>query len=49
MRLKLHGLPFMVKTIEFDNVEIPFEDVKVNGDNTLLIDKNFSELHIIGK
>ncbi len=49
MRLKLHGLPFKVKTIEFDNVEIPFEDVKVNGDNTLLIDKNFSELHIIGK
>ncbi len=48
-KLKLHGLPFKVKTIEFDNEEIPFEDVKLNGDNTLVIDKDFTELHIIGE
>ncbi|MFD0861643.1 glycoside hydrolase family 31 protein [Sungkyunkwania multivorans] len=48
-KIKLHGLPFKVKTIEFDNEEIPFEKVKLNGDNTLLIDKNFTELHFIGE
>ena len=47
--VKLHGLPFKVKAIQFDNVETPFEDVKMNGNNTLIIDKDFTELHIIGE
>ena len=47
-KLKLHGLPFKVSKIQIDNEEILFEKVKVNGDNTLIIDKDFTELHIIG-
>ncbi|MCF6223195.1 MAG: glycoside hydrolase family 31 protein [Flavobacteriaceae bacterium] len=47
-KIKLHGLPFNIKKIQVDNEEIAFEDVKVNGDNTIIISKDFTELHIIG-
>ncbi|MBT8384425.1 MAG: DUF5110 domain-containing protein, partial [Bacteroidia bacterium] len=47
-KLKIHGLPFKIAKIQLDNEEILFEKVKVNGDNTLIVDKNFTELHIIG-
>jgi alpha-glucosidase len=47
--LKFHGLPFKIKTVQLDNVEIPFSEIKLNGDNTMVIDKNFSQLHIIGE
>ena len=47
-KLKLHGLPFKIAKIRLDNEETLFEKVKVNGDNTLIIDKNFNQLHIIG-
>ena len=46
--LKFHGLPFKIKTVQLDNVEIPFSEIKLNGDNKMVIDKNFSQLHIIG-
>jgi len=46
-RLKLIGVPFKISKIQIDNEEILFENVKVNGDNTLIIDKEFSELHIM--
>lgn len=48
-KIKLHGLPFKVFKIQIDNEEILFEDMKVNGDNTLVVTKEFNELHIIGK
>ncbi len=47
-KMNLHGLPFKVTKIEVDNEEIAFEDVKVNGDNTVIISKEFTELHILG-
>lgn len=47
-KIKLHGLPFKISKIELDNEEMDFEKVKVNGDNTLILDKNFTELHLIG-
>ncbi|MDU8887263.1 glycoside hydrolase family 31 protein [Yeosuana sp. MJ-SS3] len=46
--VKLHGLPFKVTKIEIDNVLIPLSEVKMNGDNSMIVDKNFTELHIIG-
>ena len=46
-KLKLHGLPFKIKKVEVDNVEILFKDIKLNGDNTLTIPKDFTELHIM--
>jgi alpha-glucosidase len=41
-------LPFKVKKIEIDNEKVTLEKVQLNGDNFLIIDKDFSELHIIG-
>ena len=46
--LKLHGLPFAIKTIVLDNVEVPLETITANKDNTMIIDKEFTQLHIIG-
>lgn len=46
--LKLHGLPFEIKTVQYDNEEVAFDKIKLNGDNVLKIDKEFTELHIIG-
>ena len=46
-KLNLLGLPFKISKIEIDNEEIAFEDIKLNGDNTLIIDKDFTELHIM--
>ena len=43
-RMKLHGLPFKVTKIQIDNEEIEFEDVKVNGDNTIIISKEFTRI-----
>lgn len=46
--LVFHNLPFKIKTIEIDNVEIPLENLKVNGKNSITIDKDFTELHLLG-
>ena len=46
-KINLHGLPFKVSKVEIDNVIIPLKTLKVKGD-TLVLDKEFNELHIIG-
>ncbi|MDT8414478.1 MAG: glycoside hydrolase family 31 protein [Flavobacteriaceae bacterium] len=48
-KIKLHGLPFKVDRVEVDNETIAFSEIKLNGDNTMVVTKNFTELHIIGK
>jgi alpha-glucosidase len=48
IKINLHGLPFKVKKIEIDNELVSFEKVHFDGKHTLIIDKEFSELHIIG-
>ena len=48
LRINLIGIPFKIKAIEVDNVKVPLEKVKPNGDNTIMVDKDFTELHIIG-
>lgn len=47
-RINLIGLPFRIESIEVDNEEVPLDAVRLNGDNTIVVHKNFSELHIIG-
>ena len=47
--LVFHNLPFDIKTIEIDNVEIPLNNLKVNGKNSITIDKDFTELHLLAK
>lgn len=47
--LRFHGLPFKVDKVQVDNVEVPFSEIKLNGDNTMIVDKKFSEIHLFGK
>ena len=49
LKLVFHGLPFNVKSIYLDNAQIPLKEVKMNGDKTMIIPKNFTEIHIIGE
>ncbi|WP_323789729.1 glycoside hydrolase family 31 protein [Psychroserpens sp.] len=47
--LKIYGLPFEVKEIQVDNEIIDIKRLKVDKYSNIIIDKDFSELHIIGK
>nr|WP_294778128.1 glycoside hydrolase family 31 protein [uncultured Flavobacterium sp.] len=47
-KINLKGLPFKVKKVEVDNEKISLDKVCLNGDNSLIIDKDFTELHLIG-
>jgi alpha-glucosidase len=42
------GLPFDVKGIEIDNEKILFDKEAINVAEGIVIDKDFTELHIIG-
>jgi alpha-glucosidase len=46
-KLNLIGLPFEIKKIEIDNVEVLYKDIKFTKDNAMIIDKRFTELHIM--
>ncbi|MEZ4859364.1 MAG: glycoside hydrolase family 31 protein [Flavobacteriaceae bacterium] len=48
-KLDLKRLPFTITTIEVDNQVTSLSKLKVNGNTELTVDKNFTELHIIGK
>ena len=48
-KIKFYGLPFKVKKIQLDNVDVPLKDVGLNGSNEMVIDKNFNQLHIFAK
>ena len=48
-KINLHGLPFKIKKIEFDNEEVSFENANFDGQTTLYIPKDFTELHIVGE
>ena len=47
-KIKIHGLPFKMSKIYIDNEEFAFEDLKVNGDNIIIISKDFTNLNIVG-
>jgi len=46
-RINFHGLPFKVKKILFDKEQVTLSNASFK-DNTLIIDKDFTEIHIIG-
>lgn len=48
-KFKLHGLPFTIDTVEVDNEVVPLKQLKLNGNNSIEISKNFTELHLTGK
>ncbi|MBZ9651154.1 glycoside hydrolase family 31 protein [Psychroflexus montanilacus] len=48
-KINLNGLPFEIKSIEIDNVEVGFEDVHFDKDNnSIKVSKEFTEVHISG-
>ena len=47
--LKFHGLPFKIQKIDIDNNHIPLKNLKVNGSDSIIIEKNFNQLLIIGE
>ena len=43
------GLPFKITAVEIDNVLVDLKTIKFNSkNNTMVIPKNFTELHIVG-
>lgn len=46
-KIRLHGLPFKVVAVEIDS-QID-TSIKLNGESTLTIPKDFGELHLIGE
>ena len=48
-KIQIHGLPFDIAEIQLDNETISLKHLKSNGTSSFVVDKNFSELHIIGK
>jgi alpha-glucosidase len=48
-KLKIHGLPFEIGEFQLDNETVSLDTIKMNGTHTFVVDKNFSELHIISK
>ncbi|HEX8575878.1 MAG TPA: glycoside hydrolase family 31 protein [Flavobacterium sp.] len=48
-RVNLFGLPFKVTKIEFDNEEVSLESINFQNNTTLVLDKEFGELHISGE
>jgi alpha-glucosidase len=48
-RINLFGLPFSVKEIEIDNEKFAFDRKTFEKENYLIVDKEFTELHIFGK
>ena len=49
IKINLVGLPFNIKRVELDNEELSLDKMHFNGENFLIVDKHFTELHIIGE
>jgi alpha-glucosidase len=48
IKISLIGLPFKIKEIEIDNEKVSFESVSFDHNCNLIVDKDFTELHLIG-
>ena len=44
-----HNLPFDITSIQIDNVEIELEPINTSKNQSITIDKEFTELHLFGK
>jgi alpha-glucosidase len=49
IKFHFHGLPFKIKTIEIDNEEVDFKSIKLNGNNSIEVSKDFTSLYISAK
>ncbi|KIO52409.1 glycoside hydrolase family 31 protein [Flavobacterium hibernum] len=48
-KINLIGLPFKVTEIEIDNEKVEFNKIEFEANHFLIVDKEFSELHITGE
>jgi len=48
-KINLKGLPFKIAKIEIDHEVLDLRKVKINGDNSFVVTKEFNRLHITGK
>jgi len=48
-KINLIGLPFKVTELEIDNEKVEFDPIRFEENHYLIIDKEFTELHIIGQ
>ncbi|MDI5950897.1 glycoside hydrolase family 31 protein [Flavobacterium sp. LB2P84] len=48
-KINLIGLPFKVKMIEIDNVEVSFDKITLEKEGYLIVDKGFTAFHITGE
>ena len=49
IKIEMIGVPFKIKEIEIDNVDVSLESVSFNGkENSIVVPKDFTELHIVG-
>ncbi|HET8735861.1 MAG TPA: TIM-barrel domain-containing protein, partial [Pricia sp.] len=48
-KIQLHGLPFKITRVEVDNGEVDLKDIKLNGNNSIEVGKDFTQLYISGK
>ncbi|MEH6681556.1 MAG: glycoside hydrolase family 31 protein [Sediminicola sp.] len=46
IKLKLHGLPFQIRKIQVDHETVTLEDAKLNGNNIIEVNKDFTELNL---
>jgi len=48
IRMTFHGLPFKIGMIEVDNEKVNYSKVQYTNDNTIVVHKDFTELHLVG-
>ena len=48
LRVNFIGLPFRISKVQVDNERVALREVRLNGDNTIEVHKNFSSLVISG-
>jgi alpha-glucosidase len=48
-KINLIGLPFKVSAIEIDNEKVAFDAIFFDGKASMVVDKFFTELHIVGE
>lgn len=48
IKMHLHGIPFAIGMIELDNERVNYERVSFTGEDTVVVPKDFTEIHLIG-
>tara|TARA_R110000796_G_scaffold35017_3_gene90213 strand:+ start:197106 stop:199505 length:2400 start_codon:yes stop_codon:yes gene_type:complete len=47
-KIRLHGLPYKIASIMVDNENVSLQDVKLSGNNTIEVSKEFTTLQLLG-